>query len=1290
MSDIAKLGFSVDTKDLAKGEKALDSFAKTGEKTERRTKKSSGKVKESYEQIESAVGKTAAEVVRAERSMARAQKESTKQLAKRSRGFGQAGIQVQQFIGQVQGGQGVMLAFSQQSADLGIVLGAPLLGAVAGISASLVGLLIPNLIDTTTSMQDLDKAMEAVNKTATDTDGIKAFTREIAQLAKESEKSARLIILAAEQSSREAGAAAAEGMAEEFNDAFDVTLFQGSFDALVKIAGTSASKASISIAQDYIELGEQFGLTGIEAQIAGETILVSLREMQLAVSAGVPDAGEKIIAFQENLASLAETSSGKNRKKLLTFVNSISEYVQKAKLAAEMTKLFNDTLKNSDLDIPTEETKKLTDATDSISISLRAQIIALRDGEEAAIRFGIAQRLGLDDTKNIPLAIQEQINALIRLKEAKKAATQADRDAKKLEADRKKELSDFEKLTNQVENFGGAWSRTGSVIVDAFGNISDSINDYMSQLSDLDNQQSKINANREKEGADLVALNKLEQKVTDNRTLAELRGLGALSKAGGSLFKEKTAASKAFAALSKVIAIAEIALSFQKIAAGTAETGIHVANETTKQGANALTAITSAFAAPFPIGFVAGAAMIAVMASLLGGSSGGGGSGFDSSQAAQEAQGTGTVFGSDEKSQSIINAQERFEDIAIDQLAELRGIRNSMTALADGIARLAGSIVGGGLGDFEGQIGKTQAGSALGGFLIEPSSIIDKLLPGGLIGKALNSFFGSTKKTIIDEGVSFIAQSLGSIIDDGVISAQAFFDIKTKKKKFFGLSSKTSTGTEFQDIDDEIGSEIGAIFSNIGNAVSQSVSLLGLDTNKSVDDFVISIGRISFKDLTGEEIQAELEAVFSQQADLLSKFLVPELANFQQIGEGLFDTLLRVAQEQAIFNDAIEVMGGSLSELSSIVQIEVAQSIIGLIGSLERFSDLTNEFFEEFFTEEEQFERLSSSLNEAISGLGVSMFQSRGQFRFFIESIDKATLAGQKLFAGMLELVPAFDSFFDSLESGLESQIAAENRLRQQAFNDESRLIKKAISDSKAALSTSFKSEIQIIRDNAAIRIDALNDEKSALDATSASMRSLVDSINNSLGLAGGQNLATALASARLGEFGQAQALDIAGLANLDPSGFASAESLAIQQAINLNRLAEISGLAGAEASKAETAAEAIERQITETKAIADKQVDQLNDQLNALLGIDNSVLSIADAIIDFNEAVAAVPSAVVEVVAATEESINDENQELLSSILDQLEESNVIQLETLRKATTSASALQQFKLDGMDIRQIE
>jgi hypothetical protein len=82
-------------------------------------------------------------------------KTTNKTLANFSRQSGQAGIQFQQFIGQIQGGVNPMVALSQQAADLGIVLGAPLLGAVVGISASLAGILIPSLLNSADSTQEL-------------------------------------------------------------------------------------------------------------------------------------------------------------------------------------------------------------------------------------------------------------------------------------------------------------------------------------------------------------------------------------------------------------------------------------------------------------------------------------------------------------------------------------------------------------------------------------------------------------------------------------------------------------------------------------------------------------------------------------------------------------------------------------------------------------------------------------------------------------------------------------------------------------------------------------------------------------------------------------------------------------------------------------------------------------------------------------------------------------------------------------------------------------------------------
>jgi len=67
---------------------------------------------------------------------------STEAIGNFGRSAGQAGIQIQQLVGQVQGGVSPFVALSQQAADLGFVLGFPLLGAVVGIGAALAGPLV--------------------------------------------------------------------------------------------------------------------------------------------------------------------------------------------------------------------------------------------------------------------------------------------------------------------------------------------------------------------------------------------------------------------------------------------------------------------------------------------------------------------------------------------------------------------------------------------------------------------------------------------------------------------------------------------------------------------------------------------------------------------------------------------------------------------------------------------------------------------------------------------------------------------------------------------------------------------------------------------------------------------------------------------------------------------------------------------------------------------------------------------------------------------------------------------
>ena len=372
---------------------------------------------------------------KATRATVAAQKRQTaavnKEYAKRGRSVGQVGIQIQQLVGQIQGGQNVSQAFAAQLADIGIVAGLPLVGVLGALGFAIAGPLVDSLGFGASATEKLDKAMENLEKTVQDKDGIKSFTKEIAALAKESESAATLMVLAAQNSAKEAGKAAAKGIGESFNDSFDVTYFQRSFDSLRDIAGTSAG-VGYSISQEYRELGEQFGLTGSAARDAGADVLVSLREMQQAVDSDATDAGAKILAFQEKLSSLAQAASGGNKIKLLEFVTSINEYVVKAKTAADMSAFLKEQLKGTGEAMPTEETLKQASALESLVSSLKAQEYALNNTEEAAFRYAARMQLGLTEVERMPEAVDAYITSIFKLKAAQDATKEEQSETKAL------------------------------------------------------------------------------------------------------------------------------------------------------------------------------------------------------------------------------------------------------------------------------------------------------------------------------------------------------------------------------------------------------------------------------------------------------------------------------------------------------------------------------------------------------------------------------------------------------------------------------------------------------------------------------------------------------------------------------------------------------------------------------------------------------------------------------------------------------------------------------------------
>lgn len=843
------------------------------------------------------------------------------------------------------------------------------------------------------------------------------------------------------------------------------------------------------------------------------------------------------------------------------------------------------------------------------------------------------------------------------------------------------DTSQLDTLIDQAKDFGGAWSQAGSDIINAFGGVSSVIGDYANRMEDLIDLQSKLSAERAKYADGSAEAARADLALAEIQQDMFASNIGAVSKLAGvtaKAFKEQSKERQALHRLETAFAAVEIALAAEKAVA------------------NAVAAVANQGSGDPYTAFGRIAAMIGIMAGVLGvaGIAFGGSSG----SAPSTNSGSGTALGSDDPSASVSNSAAAFEDIALDQLAELRGIRSAMSGLSNGIAKLATSLLTGGqLGGAGAELqSKNFLDTGLGGFLrkIDPvAMIMDVLGLGGLADKIFGGF-SSTKQKLIDSGLSFDSQSLGAVLSDG-FEGYYYNVIETTKKKLWGLSKKTSTRTETSGLESAILEQIGGIFAYLADAVTGAVDVLGADMAKTIESFNINLGSISFEGLSGEEIQKKLEDVISQQGDLLAEYVLPQIKEYQKIGEGALETLLRVAKEQAVFNDALDMIGQSLGDMSNMLRIDVAQSIITMMGGLEEFTDSVSLYFKEFFSESEQLDFLTKSLTEAMAGLGLELPISREGFRALVDSLDLTTEAGQQAFSALMELVPGMAEYFKQIEkqtgaltdyegaakaalSMLQKSIQVEKdraqavyaasqaayaaeveringvkrAIEQQyetlqnnaanaetalvnSFNAEKSAIQSRLEIEKAAIKSRVDAEKSAIQSAADMRIESLSAEASMARQVAGDLKRLQEQFAIS-----SVTVEQALKAARRGDFSLAQQLSPS---DVDASGFGSAEEFKAAQALQAGRLNEIGQLAGTRASAAERAADAAERQIESIKSAteqqlsaldltseaqiaaldkaAEEQIAALDRQLNALLGIDTTVLPLSEAIQKYQEA---------------------------------------------------------------------
>jgi len=559
-------------------------------------------------------------------------------------------------------------------------------------------------------------------------------------------------------------------------------------------------------------------------------------------------------------------------------------------------------------------------------------------------------------------------------------------------------------------------------MADAFGDVGDAIGGLASIYANFSADRERLDLEHDQRvrlaGRNQAAIERENARYALATATSQIGLYGDMTSAAKGFFKERSVGYKALEAAEKAFRAVEFALSVRAMAQDAAETTSSIAKSGARTATKAVEAVVSAISSlPFPLNLAAGAATIAALASIgvsIAGSFGGGGSTL-----AKANDGTGTVLGdSSAKSESIKRAIDSLKEVDVTMLSTSREMAASLKNIESNIGGFAALLVRN--GDVNADEGVTTGfatsatGSALsailtGGGLLSSVPILGDVL--GAIGSVIGSLFG-TKTSIVGSGLYGSDQTLAAILASGY-DADYYSDIK-KKKKFFGVTTSTKYSTKYADADPELENQFTLILSSFNDAILAAAGPLGQSTNaieQRLNNFVVSIGKIDLKDLTGDEIEEKLTAVFGAVADDMAKAAFPGIEKFQQVGEGLFDTLVRVASTTESVTSSLTLLSSSFSTMS--VDLKMA-----LADQFDSISDMTSAFdsyFEDYYSKEEQAAARTTQFASVFESLGLSVPSTLAAFRALVEAQDLTTAAGQATYATLIQLAPAFSDMQTSL-----------------------------------------------------------------------------------------------------------------------------------------------------------------------------------------------------------------------------------------------------------------------------------
>ncbi len=279
---------------------------------------------------------------------------------------------------------------------------------------------------------------------------------------------------------------------------------------------------------------------------------------------------------------------------------------------------------------------------------------------------------------------------------------------------------------------------------------------------------------------------------------------------------------------------------------------------------------------------------------------------------------------------------------------------------------------------------------------------------------------------------SFTPQTLENLIEDFAGSLFQTQSFESMSKSFWGSASYSYwSTTTYKELDKELSNSLSRTFENIRDSIVLSSSILETDVTDRLNNMVVNIGSIDLKGLSGDALVEKLQTEFSAQSDKFVDALYgTELDNFQDIGEGLYETLIRVSTgineakyytdrlgnsfETINYKDIIDTKGevGFEALLQSIIKAD--EATYGLSNGVVQMLSVMNTSAEDLFDTYNTLETIRANLS--VTGQDEKNLSSS----FFVGA------------GGVQEFDDALNSYFKNFLSKAEQEAELTRRLNKE------------------------------------------------------------------------------------------------------------------------------------------------------------------------------------------------------------------------------------------------------------------